>query len=304
MCVDTEKAFTRLPTRSPPSLDTPHLHVRVERACSRSPSHLVSSRSQARDLVDGAIAALPHVFGPVRELLTPSLHTHIPARLWTGARCARQMGEAMPPPLSLSSRSQVRELLLEQLGDEEASSEAEAATEPFQRLSLFSVDGTTGQMRQSMRTALGMLGGVVAELGGSASEAATLPAAAARQMLRGRLEDVRRRREELEEVLSHSQLEEVLSHSQLEEVLSHSQLEEGLSHSPLEEGIADEDWQKEAEAATVRQLRGSFDLPRSRVHQSQHGGGFVHPVEQTGGGGETRLSPLSPETRLSVRRPS
>ena len=80
---------------------------------------------------------------------------------------------------------------------EGAAAGAAGAHEPFQRLALFSYDGTSGVARESLQTALEMLAGVVQPLGGTAEEASSLPADALRQMLEARRSELEARLEEV-----------------------------------------------------------------------------------------------------------
>ena len=78
------------------------------------------------DLIDGCVAARPHIFAEVKEMMLA------------------QMERAQGAP---------------------ASSAAAAAAEPFQRLSLFLYDGDAAHPRENLQAALGMLEGVVEALG-------------------------------------------------------------------------------------------------------------------------------------------
>jgi hypothetical protein len=83
----------------------------------------------------------------------------------------------------------VRSELLEQLGAVEAAPAA-AGDGPFQRLSLFSYDTTSGEPRETLSQALATLQSLVVPLGGTAAEAADFPTQALRELLKARYEEV------------------------------------------------------------------------------------------------------------------
>ena len=107
-----------------------------------------------RDLIDACEAALPKAFGPVRDELLQQLS-------------AVEEAPAADGPSS------------------------EEAAGPFQRLSLFSYDSTSGEPREALSRALATLQSLVEPLGGSAAEAESFPANALRELLKARHEEVK-----------------------------------------------------------------------------------------------------------------